>query len=146
MTSNAGSNLNNNSIGFGRQTVDKNKVLDNLKQVFRPEFLNRVDEVVAFESLSKEQLLQIIDLMLKDTYKALSEKNITLTVTQSAKEFLLEKGTNLKFGARPLRRAIQRHLEDELSEKILRSELSDGNSVTIDVANEALNFSINNEQ
>ena len=146
MTSNAGSNLNNNSIGFGRQTVDKNKVLDNLKQVFRPEFLNRVDEVVAFESLSKEQLLQIIDLMLNDTYKALSDKNITLAVTQSAKEFLLEKGTNLKFGARPLRRAIQRHLEDELSEKILRAELSDGNSVTVDVANEALNFTINNEQ
>ena len=146
MTSNAGSNLNNNSIGFGRQTVDKNKVLDNLKQVFRPEFLNRVDEVVAFESLSKEQLLQIIDLMLKDTYKALTDKKITLTVTQSAKEFLLEKGTNLKFGARPLRRAIQRHLEDELSEKILRSELSDGNSVTVDVANEALSFTINNEQ
>ena len=88
MTSNAGSNLNNNSIGFGRQTVDKNKVLDNLKQVFRPEFLNRVDEVVAFESLSKEQLLQIIDLMLTDTYKALNDKNITLTVSQSAKEFL----------------------------------------------------------
>ena len=84
--------------------------------------------------------------MLKDTYKALSDKNITLTVTQSAKEFLLEKGTNLKFGARPLRRAIQRHLEDELSEKILRSELSDGNSVTVDVANETLNFTINNEQ
>ena len=146
MTSNAGSNLNNNSIGFGRQTVDKNKVLDNLKQVFRPEFLNRVDEVVAFESLSKEQLLQIIDLMLKDTYKALSDKNITLTVTQSAKEFLLEKGTNLKFGARPLRRAIQRHLEDELSEKILRSELSDGNSVTVDLVDETLNFTINNEQ
>ena len=146
MTSNAGSNLNNNSIGFGRQTVDKNKVLDNLKQVFRPEFLNRVDEVVAFESLSKEQLLQIIDLMLKDTYKALTDKNISLTVTQAAKEFLLEKGTNLKFGARPLRRAIQRHVEDELSEKILRLELSDGNSVTIDVENGTLNFTINNEQ
>jgi len=142
MTSNAGSNLNNNSIGFGRQTVDKNKILDNLKNVFRPEFLNRVDEIVVFESLEKDQLIQIIDLMLKDTYTALSEKNITLTVTQSAKEFLLEKGTNLKFGARPLRRSIQRHLEDELSEKILTGELSDGNTVTADVEDDKLVFTI----
>ena len=142
MTSNAGSNLNNNSIGFARQTVDKNKILDNLKQVFRPEFLNRVDEIVVFESLSKEQLIQIIDLMLKDTYSALNDKNITLTVTDSAKEFLLEKGTNLKFGARPLRRAIQRYLEDELSEKILRGELSDGNTVKVDVKDENLEFTI----
>ena len=144
MTSNAGSNQNNNSIGFARQTVDKNKILDNLKQVFRPEFLNRVDEIVVFESLLKEQLLQITDLMLKDTYKALNDKNITLTVTDAAKEFLLEKGTNLKFGARPLRRAIQRHLEDELSEKILRGELSDGNSVKVDFSGETLNFTIIN--
>jgi len=144
MTSNAGSNLNNNSIGFAKQSVDKNKILDNLKQVFRPEFLNRVDEIVLFESLEKEQLLQIIDLMLKDTYSALSDKNISLTVTEAAKEFLLQKGTNLKFGARPLRRAIQRYLEDELSEKILRGELSDGNSVTADIKDEAISFTIIN--
>ena len=144
MTSNVGSNLNNNSIGFGRQTVDKNKILDNLKQVFRPEFLNRVDEIVVFESLSQEELIQIIDLMLKDTYSALNDKNITLTVTKSAKEFLLEKGTNLKFGARPLRRAIQRYLEDELSEKILTGELSDGNTVNVDVKGENLEFAILN--
>ena len=142
MTSNAGSNLNNNSIGFGRQTVDKNKILDNLKQVFRPEFLNRVDEIVVFESLIKEQLLQIVDLMLKDTYSALNDKNITLEISNAAKEFILEKGTNLKFGARPLRRAIQRHLEDELSEKILRSELKDGNHVKVDLKDDNLNFII----
>ena len=143
MTSNAGSNLNNNSIGFGRQTIDKNKILDNLKEVFRPEFLNRVDEIVAFESLSKEQLIQIIDLMLKDTFNALSDKNITLNVANTAKEFLLEKGTNLKFGARPLRRAIQRHLEDELSEMILRGELSNGDSITVNVADDKLVFTEN---
>ena len=142
MTSNAGSNLNNNSIGFGRQSVDKNKLLDNLKQVFRPEFLNRIDEIVVFESLSKEQLLEIVDLMLKDTLSALNDKNITLDVTSAAKEFILEKGTNLKFGARPLRRAIQRHLEDELSEKILRGELRDGNHVNVDLKNDNLDFTI----
>ncbi len=142
MTSNAGSNLNNNAIGFGKQSVDKNKLLDNLKQVFRPEFLNRVDEIVVFESLNQDQLLQIIDLMLNDTYSALGDKNITLTVTKDAKEFLLEKGTNLKFGARPLRRAIQRYVEDELSEKILRGELRDGNSVKAYTQNETITFTI----
>jgi len=142
MTSNAGSNLNNNSIGFGRQSVDKNKLLDNLKQVFRPEFLNRIDEIVVFESLEKDQLLQIIDLMLNDTHEALNNKNITLTVTENTKEFLLEKGTNLKFGARPLRRAIQRYIEDELSERILRGELRDGNRVTADIKNETIDFTI----
>ena len=74
MTSNAGSNLNNNSIGFGKQTLDKGKIEDSLKDVFRPEFLNRIDEIVVFNSLTTEQLLQIVDLMLKDTQKALNEK------------------------------------------------------------------------
>ncbi len=144
MTSNAGSNLNNNSIGFGRQTVDKNKLLDNLKQVFRPEFLNRIDEIVVFDSLSREELIQIVDLMLKDTYAALSDKNINLTVTDSAKEFLLDKGTNLKFGARPLRRSIQRYLEDEIAEKILKGEILDGASIKADVKDDNLNFIIDN--
>ena len=143
MTSNAGSNLNTNSIGFARQTVDKNKILDNLKEVFRPEFLNRVDEIVVFESLVKEQLLQIVDLMLKDTFAALDDKNITLNVTDRAKEFLLEKGTNLKFGARPLRRAIQRYLEDELSELILRGKFSKGDSIKVYVADDKLTFTEN---
>lgn len=69
MTSNAGSNLNTNSIGFGNETVNKNKIMDSLKEVFRPEFLNRVDEIVPFDPLTKDQLLQIVDLMLKDTLK-----------------------------------------------------------------------------
>ena len=143
MTSNAGSNLNNNSIGFGKQTVDKGKIEDSLKTVFRPEFLNRVDEVIVFDSLTESELMQIIDLMLNDTVKALKEKNITITVSDSAKKYILEKGTNIKFGARPLRRAIQRYLEDEISEKILRSELKDGQNVTINLENDELKFEIN---
>ena len=143
MTSNAGSNLNNNSIGFGKQTVDKSKIEDSLKTVFRPEFLNRVDEVIVFDSLTELELIQIIDLMLNDTIKALKEKNITINVTESAKKYILEKGTNIKFGARPLRRAIQRYLEDEISEKILRSELKDGQSLTIDFIKNELKFEIN---
>ena len=143
MTSNAGSNLNNNSIGFGKQTVDKSKIETALKEVFRPEFLNRVDEIVVFDSLTTDELLQIVDLMLLDTKKALADKNITFNITNEAKQLLLEKGTDLKYGARPLRRAIQRYIEDELSEKILRSELQDGQNIKIDVKNNEFIFSIN---
>ncbi len=107
MTSNAGSNLNGNSIGFGKQTVDKNKTFDSLKETFRPEFLNRIDEIIIFDSLNKEDLLQIVDIMLEDTKKALENKNISLEVTLNAKEYLLSKGTDYKYGARPLRRAIR---------------------------------------
>ncbi len=142
MTSNAGSNLNNNSIGFGKQTVDKNKIFDSLKDVFRPEFLNRIDEIIVFDSLNKEQLLQIVELMLEDTKKALQNKNITLNVSTSAKEYLLEKGTDYKYGARPLRRAIQRYVEDILSEMILRSELLEGSTVLLDCIDNELKFQI----
>ena len=142
MTSNAGSNLNSNSIGFGGQTIDKDKILDKLKDVFRPEFLNRIDEIVSFDPLNKEQLLQIVDLMLKDTLVALKEKDIQMDVTKKAKDFILEKGTDIKFGARPLRRAIQRYIEDELSEMILKSELSDGQKVKIDLAKDNLKFEV----
>ncbi len=142
MTSNAGSNLNNNSIGFGGQTANKNKVLDSLKDIFRPEFLNRVDEIIAFDPLTKEQLLQIVDLMLQNTIKALKEKDIKIEVSDKAKNYLLEKGTDIKFGARPLRRAIQRYLEDELSEMILKGELLDGQTVNVDFANDKLKFEV----
>ena len=138
MTSNAGSNLNNNSIGFGNETVDKGKIEDRLKDTFRPEFLNRVDEIIVFNSLNKEQLLQIVDLMLNDTKKVLLEKDITMEVSAEAKEFILEKGTNLKFGARPLRRAIQRYVEDEISEKILRGEIKNGQTITINCDDDKL--------
>ncbi len=142
MTSNAGSNTNTNSIGFGKQTIDKNKIIDRLKDVFRPEFLNRVDEIISFDSLTKEQLLQIVDLMLKDTAKALDEKDIKMNLTLNAKQYILEKGTDIKFGARPLRRAIQRYIEDELSEMILKGELLDGQTVKIDLKNDKLKFEV----
>lgn len=143
MTSNAGSNLNNNSIGFGKEsTVDKSKIQDSLKQTFRPEFLNRIDEIIIFDSLNKEQLLEIVDLMLKSTKDALSNKMISFDITGEAKEYLLEKGTDYKYGARPLRRAIQRYVEDILSEMILRSELLDGNSVMVGVSNNELTFEV----
>ena len=142
MTSNAGSNLNTNSIGFGKQTIDKNKIEDSLKDVFRPEFLNRIDEIIVFNSLNKDELLQIVDLMLKDTIKALKAKDISFEISNSAKQFILDKGTNIKFGARPLRRAIQRYLEDEISEKILKGELTNGQTIKINLSNNELTFEI----
>ena len=142
MTSNAGSNLNNNSIGFGKQTVDKSKIEDSLKEVFRPEFLNRVDEIIVFDSLNQKELLQIVDLMLKYTIKALKQKDISFNITDEAKQFILDKGTNIKFGARPLRRAIQRYIEDEISEKILRSEVVDGQTIKVDLKENALTFEV----
>lgn len=143
MTSNAGSNLNNNSIGFGGKTVDKAKVEDTLKDFFRPEFLNRVDEIIVFNSLTKEELIQIVDLMLTDTIDVLKEKNIAMSVSKPAKEFILEKGTNIKFGARPLRRAIQRYVEDEIAEMVLKGELLDGQNVKINLSNDKLTFKVN---
>ena len=142
MTSNAGSNQNTNSIGFGGTRVNQDKVIDSLKETFRPEFLNRVDEIVVFEQLNNNQLLQIVDLMLNDTQKILADKNIILNISAEAKKFLLDKGTDIKYGARPLRRAIQRYLEDELSDMILRSELQNGDTISVSLEEDHLKFNV----
>jgi len=140
MTSNAGSNTNVNSIGFGKSTVDKSKTEAALKEIFRPEFLNRVDEIVNFDSLNEEQLIKIIDLLLKNTENALANKEMKLEVSKEAKMYLLKKGTDLKYGARPLRRAIQRYIEDEISEMILKSEISEYQTIKVDIEGEKLTF------
>ena len=143
MTSNAGSNLNTNSIGFGGTSIaNRNKILDALKDTFRPEFLNRVDEIVVFSSLNENELIQIVDLMLNDTIKALVDKNISMHISEEAKKYLLKQGTDLKFGARPLRRAIQRHIEDELSDMILKQELKNGQTIEINVTEDKLKFDV----
>ena len=143
MTSNVGSNINTNSIGFGSEsTTDYNKLESSLKETFRPEFLNRIDEIVMFKALTESQLLEIVDMMLENTKKALSDKDITFTISKESKRYLLQKGTDLKYGARPLRRAIQRYVDDELSELILKSDLKNGQKVAIDCKNDELTFSI----
>ncbi len=144
MTSNAGSNQNTNSIGFGGNTMSQSKVMDSLKETFRPEFLNRVDEIVIFEQLKPDQLIQIVDLMLHDTQNALADKDIKMIVNEDAKKFLLEKGTDIKYGARPLRRAIQRYLEDALSDMILRGDLLNGQTVTVTAGETELKLSVEN--
>ena len=142
MTSNAGSNLNTNSIGFGGSQINNNAISNALKETFRPEFLNRVDEIVIFNQLTTNELMQIVDLMLNDTRKSLSDKNISMEVTDDAKKFLLDKGTDIKYGARPLRRAIQRYLEDELSDMILRGELLNGQTVNVGLQDDKLSFNV----
>ena len=142
MTSNAGSNLNTNSIGFGGGQINNNAIMNALKDTFRPEFLNRVDEIVVFSQLTNNELMQIVGLMLSDTQKALSEKDIKLNISDDAKKYLLEKGTDVKYGARPLRRAIQRYLEDELSDMILKTELSNGQTINVGVTDNKLSFKV----
>ena len=141
MTSNVGSNQNMNSIGFGSTSeFRKNKIEESLKETFRPEFLNRIDEIVVFDALSNDELTQIVDLMLKDTQNVLNDKDIKMYVSDEAKAFLLQKGTDIKYGARPLRRAVQRYIEDELSDMILKSELKNGQKIYIDEKKGELTF------
>ena len=142
MTSNVGSNQNMNSIGFGASTYAKNKIVDSLKETFRPEFLNRIDEIVMFDALSDKELTEIVNLMLNDTQEVLNDRNIKMFVSSEAKKYLLDKGTDIKYGARPLRRAVQRYVEDELSEMILRGNLSNGQTIHIDEQDNKLTFNI----
>ena len=135
MTSNAGTNIKGNRIGFDNKEYEamEAKVKDVLKQTFRPEFLNRIDDIVVFTELSKEELSQIIELMLNEVTSEGNEKNITITVTDKMKQFILEKGYNPKYGARPLRRAIQKYIEDEVSEAYLKGMLKEKSNVTVSV-------------
>lgn len=138
MTSNAGTSMKANRIGFGNKEYEamESKVKDALRQTFRPEFLNRIDDIIVFSELTREELSQIADLMLKEVKKDAEEKKITLLVTDKMKDLILEKGYNTKFGARPLRRAIQKYVEDEISEAYLRGILKEGSTVNVDVNEE----------
>ena len=133
MTSNAGSDLNNNGIGFNRESTGlvEARVQSALKQVFRPEFLNRVDETIIFNELNKDELLQIVDLMLSEIISELAERNIHITFSKEVKEYILEKGYDPKYGARPLRRAIQKYIENELAECLLKNEIAPHDDVTL---------------
>ncbi|MCJ7828890.1 MAG: ATP-dependent Clp protease ATP-binding subunit, partial [Dehalococcoidia bacterium] len=116
----------------------KEKVLSELKTTFLPEFLNRIDEVVVFHSLSKEQIRQIVDLMLGQVTKSVGEKNMKLEITDATRDFLCEKGYDPIFGARPLRRVIQSEVEDKLSEALLRGEFHPGDILKVDYDGEKI--------
>ena len=144
MTSNAGSNLNQNGIGFGSTNNEMNKarVMTALKQTFRPEFLNRVDETIIFNELTKEELLQIVDLMLNEISTELAEKNMHVSFSDEVKNYILEKGYDPKYGARPLRRAIQKYVENELAESILKDELLPNEEVILVLSNDKIVINI----
>ena len=134
MTTNSGSEFSSNKTGFARDTevTLKDNVDKSLKNFFRPEFLNRIDEVVVFKPLAKSELRQIIDLMLKDITDKISEKNATITVTDAAKNLILESGYDVKYGARPLKRAIRSMLEDQLARLALNGKVTDGAEIIAD--------------
>jgi len=144
MTSNAGTTMKSSGIGFGNYgyTALKDKVTEALKEFFRPEFLNRIDEVIVFNELQKDELRQIVEIMLKEVKDEMVQKGMKLNVTEAAIDFILEKGYDPKYGARPLRRTIQRHIEDVLAEKYIKKEIVDGNSVTVDCENGELKFTV----
>jgi ATP-dependent Clp protease ATP-binding subunit ClpC len=140
MTSNLGTaDLRKTSVGFAKTSEAityermKQKVHDALKQHFRPEFLNRIDDVIVFHELSKDEVTQIIDLMIKRVRVQLESQGLGLELTQEAKYFIVDKGYDASLGARPLRRALQRLVEDPLSEKILWKEFRAGETIIVDV-------------
>lgn len=149
MTSNVGADAlkRNKSVGFTIQdTVEadykdmKDKVLEELKKAFRPEFLNRVDETIVFHSLEKKHLNEIVTLMAKELSDRLKEHHIELVLTDAAKEKVAEKGYDPEYGARPLRRSIQKNIEDRLSEEMLKGNIKEGQKVLVDVKDGELTF------
>lgn len=135
MTSNAGNNFKSNGIGFAHDGYNalESRVRESLKQTFRPEFLNRVDEIIVFASLSKEELHKIIELMLNEVMDEVREKGMSIQVSEEVKDFILKVGYDEKYGARPLRRAIQRYIEDEIAEQYLHKRVRDGSHVKVNL-------------
>ena len=118
----------------------KERVLDELKRTFRPEFLNRIDDIIVFHPLGREELEQIIELMLKNLRKQLEEQGIKLEISAEAKEVIYKEGYDPLFGARPLRRAIQRLVENPLSDEILRGRFRSGDLIRVTAEDNQLKF------
>ncbi len=150
MTSNVGASMITNKSKLGFSTGDneakdkyellKDTVTEEMKKAFRPEFLNRIDETIVFSHLSKEEIRQIVDLMLKDLFKRLAEKEFNIDVTDEVKDHLAEGGYSEAYGARPLRRLIQRKLEDSLAEEILSGKYSAGDTIKVTLSDGKISF------
>jgi ATP-dependent Clp protease ATP-binding subunit ClpC len=142
MTSNVGAKdiMKNRTLGFSALEVGQNfdrmadKVKEELQHAFNPEFLNRLDDVIVFHPLSREHIAQIVSILLKEVQKRLGDEELTLKLTDAATDFLVKHGYDQSYGARPLKRAIQRYIEDPLSERILLAEFSRGDEIEVDVA------------
>ena len=142
MTSNVGAKdiTRSRTLGFGtgdtRTSFDKmaEKVREELQHTFNPEFLNRLDDVIVFHPLSREHITQIVSILLRDVQKRLEEEELTLKLTDAGVDFLVKHGFDESYGARPLKRAIQKWIEDPLSEKILLAEFAKGDEIDVDVS------------
>ena len=148
LTSNVGSEAlrKQGSMGFAKSSDDasyeamRGRVLDEAKKFFRPEFLNRLDDIVVFRSLGKPELNTILDLEVAKVLERIRRKNVTVVLDDKAREFLIEKGFDPQYGARPMRRSIEKHLEDPLAEEILRGTLIEGEPVTVTADKDKLVF------
>lgn len=150
MTSNIGAEHIRKESTFGFLTKDdvsagyermKEKILEDLKKEFKPEFLNRIDEVMVFRPLSKEDLRLIVDIMIRDLNERIKDKNLSIVLSEKAKEFLAEKGYDPKLGARPLRRVIENLIEEPLSENFLKGKFSSGQTVKVGIKKNEIDFS-----
>ena len=150
MTSNIGAAVIKSRTGMGFHTSDEEVTGTKMKELlrgevdrfFRPEFLNRVDDMIYFKPLGKEDIKQIVDVQLKDVYQRLKNKGIDMVLGEDAKDFLLDKGYSAEFGARPMRRALERFIEDPLSEEILRGGIPEGSRIDVKVGDDKLIFDI----
>jgi ATP-dependent Clp protease ATP-binding subunit ClpC len=151
MTSNVGAELikKQTSLGFGVTNRDeesydimRDKILEETKRVFKPEFINRLDDLIVFHTLTKPDLLKIVDLEVAKVTKRVRAKRIEISLDQAAHDFLIEKGYDPTYGARPMRRAVERFLEDPLAEEILRGHIKEGDTVTISAEKTKLTFKV----
>ena len=148
MTSNIGASILKNQHGLGFQSTDQDDKVNKteimlkaeVERFFRPEFLNRVDDLIYFKSLTRENIKEIVDIELKELHLRLEAKKMKLELAPEAKEFLLDKGYSDEYGARPLRRAIERYLEDPLSEEILRGNLTENCRIEVGTGPDGLGF------
>jgi ATP-dependent Clp protease ATP-binding subunit ClpC len=150
MTSNVGAHIlqKNQGLGFGMDDLEdtfektKTKIMDEARRVFKPEFLNRINSIIVFHQLARQHLRKIVDIEIRGITGRLAERGMPLEISNGAKDFLIEQGFDEKFGARPLRRAVEQFLEDPLAESLLRGDLKEGETVQVDVADngKALSF------
>ena len=134
------------SLGFVSPKTDatyadmKARLLEEVKRTFKPEFLNRIDDTIVFQSLTKEDLIKIIQLEINEVTSRLKEKDIDIVLSQDAADLLIEKGFDPVFGARPLKRTIQRYLEDSLAEEIIAGRFKEGSQIKVTRKNDSLVF------
>jgi ATP-dependent Clp protease ATP-binding subunit ClpC len=148
MTSNVGAELikKQTTLGFGAPKLDDNydnmreKILEETKRVFKPEFLNRLDDIIVFHTLTKPDLIRIVELEVAKVVERIKSRDIHIVLDQTATDFLIEKGYDPSYGARPMRRAVERHLEDPMAEELLRGFIKSGDSVTVKAADGKLAF------